>query len=89
MYKKYICIKTMYRGGRHKSNNPCNEIFLDYITKDVIYQLKFDCTLDNVDYYAVYSLKDYYVGVFALDIDEYFISLADWREKQIDEILEC
>ena len=93
---RVICCKTLNHkhGGMGDkvfsyNSNPCDEIFLDFITKDKVYNLYFDCRLGYNDYYKIYNLDGYYVGIFALDIDEYFISFGVWRDNQIDEILEC
>ena len=67
---------------------------LSFLLKDSIYYIdiiisKYDDP-DNIftDYLEIFDLDQKYLGGFWIDIDKYFTKLSDWREIQINKILE-
>ena len=70
---KLICIKTYILGERIENRK--GEVYEYYITSD-----KEGYWIESEDGYSSTLFEHY-------KIDEYFITLAKWREKQINSIL--
>ena len=65
------------------------EIGISFITKDKIYDLKFDIRFeDGTICYKIYELDGKYVGIFVLDREEYFVNLSEYRDKRIEDIFD-
>lgn len=67
---------------------------LSFLLKDSIYYVdlivsKYEDS-DNVftDYLEIYDLNEKYLGGFWIDINKYFIKLAEFRNNRINQILD-
>jgi hypothetical protein len=69
---KYICIEP------HSSGFKVGEIY--NIVRFLLKEEGFE------DYVEIYD-SGRYIGSWWIDLDKYFTPLAEWRDKQIDNIL--
>ena len=69
---KYICIEA------HPSGFLVGSIYI--IDRFLFKEDGFD------DYVGIYE-ADNHIGSWWIDLDKYFMTLAEWRDKQIDSIL--
>ena len=67
---------------------------LSFLLKDSIYYVDLIVSKyedpDNVftDYLEIYDLNEKYLGGFWIDINKYFIKLAEFRNNRINQILD-